>query len=41
VDVEVREVAAGVWQARAKHVGWVLVVDGGEVNRPRFPAASL
>ena len=32
VDVEVREVAAGVWQARAKHVGWVLVVDGGEVT---------
>jgi glyoxylase-like metal-dependent hydrolase (beta-lactamase superfamily II) len=32
VDVEVREVAPGVWQARAKHVGWVLVVDGGEVT---------
>lgn len=24
--------AAGVWQARAKHVGWVLVVDGTEVT---------
>jgi glyoxylase-like metal-dependent hydrolase (beta-lactamase superfamily II) len=32
VEVEVREVAPGVWQARAKHVGWVLVVDGGEVT---------
>lgn len=32
MDVEVREVAAGVWQARAKHVGWVLVVDGDEVT---------
>lgn len=32
MDVEVVEVAAGVWQARAKHVGWVLVVDGDEVT---------
>ncbi len=27
-----REVAPGVWQARAKHVGWVLVLDGAEVT---------
>lgn len=32
MDVDVREVAPGVWQARAKHVGWVLVVDGEEVT---------
>ena len=32
MDVEVREVAPGVWQARAKHVGWGLVVDGREVT---------
>lgn len=32
MDVEVVEIASGVWQARAKHVGWVLVVDGHEVT---------
>ncbi len=32
MDVDVREVAPGVWQARAQHVAWVLVVDGGEVT---------
>lgn len=32
MDVDVVEVASGVFQARAKHVGWVLVVDGGEVT---------
>ncbi|MEQ6899802.1 MBL fold metallo-hydrolase [Nocardioides sp. YIM 152588] len=32
MDVDVREVAPGVWQARAKHVAWVLVVDGEEVT---------
>lgn len=32
VDVEVCQVASGVWQARAKHVGWVLIVDGEEVT---------
>lgn len=32
MDVDVVEVASGVFQARAKHVGWVLVVDGREVT---------
>lgn len=32
MNVEVVEVASGVFLARAKHVGWVLVVDGGEVT---------
>jgi glyoxylase-like metal-dependent hydrolase (beta-lactamase superfamily II) len=32
MDVDVVEVASGVFQARAKHVCWVLVVDGGEVT---------
>jgi glyoxylase-like metal-dependent hydrolase (beta-lactamase superfamily II) len=32
MDVDVREVAPGVWHARGKHVSWVLVVDGGEVT---------
>lgn len=32
MDVDVAEVAPGVWQARAKHVAWVLVVDGDEVT---------
>ncbi len=32
MDVDVREVAPGVWHARAKHVSWVLVVDGVEVT---------
>jgi glyoxylase-like metal-dependent hydrolase (beta-lactamase superfamily II) len=32
VDVDVVEVASGVFQARAKHVGWVLVVEGDEVT---------
>lgn len=31
-DLDVREVAPGVWHARAKHVGWALVVDGDEVT---------
>jgi glyoxylase-like metal-dependent hydrolase (beta-lactamase superfamily II) len=31
-DLDVREVAPGVWHARAKHVGWILVVDGDEVT---------
>ncbi|WP_239100663.1 MBL fold metallo-hydrolase [Phycicoccus sp. CSK15P-2] len=30
--VDVREVAPGVWHARAKHVAWVLLVEGGEVT---------
>lgn len=32
MDVDVVEVASGVFQARAKHVGWVLVTDGDEVT---------
>ena len=28
MDVSVVEVASGVWQARAQHVCWVLIVDG-------------
>lgn len=32
MDVDVREVAPGVWHARGKEVSWVLVVDGGEVT---------
>ncbi len=32
MDVDVREVAPGVWHARAKHVSWVLVVEGDEVT---------
>jgi len=32
VDVDVVEVAPGVWHARAKHVGWVLVSDGDAVT---------
>ncbi|TIC87636.1 MBL fold metallo-hydrolase [Nocardioides sp. GY 10113] len=32
MNVDVHEVAPGVWQARAKHVAWVLIVDGGEVT---------
>ena len=32
MDVAVREVAPGVWHARGKHVGWVLIVDGREVT---------
>jgi glyoxylase-like metal-dependent hydrolase (beta-lactamase superfamily II) len=32
VDVEVDELSPGVWHARAKHVGWVLVVEGEEVT---------
>lgn len=31
MDVEVSEVAPGVWHARSTHVGWVLVVDGDDV----------
>jgi len=32
VDVNVVEVASGVWHARGKHVGWVLVTDGDSVT---------
>lgn len=32
MDVQVHAVAAGVWHARAKHVGWVLIGDGTEVT---------
>lgn len=32
MDVTVDEVAPGTYHARAKHVGWVLVVDGNEVT---------
>ena len=32
MDVDVVEVASGVWHARAKHVGWVLVTDGDAVT---------
>ena len=32
MDVEVREVAPGVWQATGKHVTWVLLVDGDDVT---------
>jgi glyoxylase-like metal-dependent hydrolase (beta-lactamase superfamily II) len=32
MDVEVLEVASGVWHARAKHTSWVLVTDGSEVT---------
>lgn len=32
VDVEVVEVAPGVWHARASHVGWMLVTDGDDVT---------
>lgn len=32
MNVDVVAVATGVWQARAKHVCWVLVVDGDEVT---------
>ncbi len=32
MDVDVTEVAPGVHHARARHVGWTLVVEGGEVT---------
>jgi glyoxylase-like metal-dependent hydrolase (beta-lactamase superfamily II) len=32
MDVSVVEVAAGVWQARAQHVCWVLIIDGDGVT---------
>lgn len=32
MDVQVVEIAAGVWHARARHVGWVLVSEGDEVT---------
>jgi glyoxylase-like metal-dependent hydrolase (beta-lactamase superfamily II) len=32
MDVRVDEVASGVWHARAKHVGWVLLTDGQGVT---------
>ena len=32
MDVQVVEVATGVWHARARHVGWVLITDGDEVT---------
>jgi glyoxylase-like metal-dependent hydrolase (beta-lactamase superfamily II) len=31
-DVQVDEVASGVWHARAKHVGWVLLIEGDGVT---------
>jgi glyoxylase-like metal-dependent hydrolase (beta-lactamase superfamily II) len=31
-DVQIDEVASGVWHARAKHVGWVLLTDGAGVT---------
>jgi glyoxylase-like metal-dependent hydrolase (beta-lactamase superfamily II) len=31
-DVQVDEVASGVWHARAKHVGWVLLTEGDRVT---------
>ncbi len=30
--VELVEVASGVWHARAKHVGWLIVTEGDEVT---------
>jgi len=35
MDVQVVEIAAGVWHARAKHVGWVLVSEGDQVTLRR------
>ncbi len=32
MDIDVVEVASGVWQARSTHVSWVLVVEGDEVT---------
>ena len=32
MDVQVVEIATGVWHARARHVGWVLVSEGDEVT---------
>jgi glyoxylase-like metal-dependent hydrolase (beta-lactamase superfamily II) len=32
VDVDVVEVASGVWHARGKHVGWVLITEGDSVT---------
>lgn len=32
MDVSVVEVASGVWQARAQHVCWVLIIDGDGVT---------
>ena len=32
MDVQVVEIADGIWHARAKHVGWVLVSEGDEVT---------
>jgi glyoxylase-like metal-dependent hydrolase (beta-lactamase superfamily II) len=32
VSVDVVEVGSGVWHARAQHVGWMLVADGGEIT---------
>ena len=32
MDVDVVEVASGVWHARGKHVGWVLVTEGDSVT---------
>jgi glyoxylase-like metal-dependent hydrolase (beta-lactamase superfamily II) len=31
-DVQLEQVASGVWHARAKHVGWALVTDGDGVT---------
>ena len=32
MDVQVVEIAAGIWHARARHVGWVLLSEGNEVT---------
>ena len=32
MDVQLEEVATGVWHARADHVGWMLVTDGQDVT---------
>jgi glyoxylase-like metal-dependent hydrolase (beta-lactamase superfamily II) len=32
MDVHVAEIASGVWHARAKHVGWVLLTEGNQVT---------
>ena len=39
-DVQVVEIADGIWHARAKHVGWVLVSEGDEVTLYVFVAKN-
>lgn len=46
MEVEIVQVASGVWHARAQHVGWMLVADGDEVTLvdtgyPGYRAALL